>query len=86
MVTNARAYWAARIIEHANAGRPILCPFCQMPVLIEQQWDVDHLDLLVDGGDRGRTNQRPAHRACNRGAGAREGNRRRTRRARRIRG
>ena len=85
-VTQDRAYWAARILERANAGRPILCPFCARPVDLAQQWDIDHAEMLIDHGFLGRGNQRPAPRACNRAAGAREGNRRRTRTSRRIRG
>jgi hypothetical protein len=85
-VTNARAYWAARILEHARAGRPILCPFCDKPVTLAEPWDVDHALELVDNGALGRHNQRPAHRSCNRSSGAATGNRRRTRSSRRIRG
>jgi hypothetical protein len=85
-VTNARAYWAARILEHANAGRPILCPFCGLPVTLDKPWDVDHAELLDTGGILGRPNQRPSHRGCNRKAGAQHGNRKRSRLSRRIRG
>lgn len=85
VVTAARAYWAARILEANDKGRPLLCPFCDNPVSLEVPWDVDHDDKRIDGGFLGRANQRPAHRACNRSDGARVGNTRRSRARRRIR-
>lgn len=84
-VTADRAYWAARILAAANAGKPLLCPFCDLPMALTEPWDVDHDEKRIDGGALGRTNQRPAHRSCNRSDGARVGNTRRSRARRRIR-
>lgn len=92
-VTADRAWWAARIIQNANAGTPLLCPFCGLEVKLDRPWDVEHLDKRADGGHLGRSNQTPAHRLkadCPGGGnlsdGASYGNRRRSRRARRLRG
>lgn len=84
-VTADRAYWAGRILSALNAGKPLLCPFCDNVITLEVPWDVDHDDKRIDGGFLGRSNQRPAHRGCNRSDGARVANRRRSRARRRIR-
>lgn len=84
-VTADRAYWAARILEALAKGKPLLCPFCDSIVALDIPWDVDHDEKRIDGGILGRTNQRPAHRSCNRADGARVANARRSRARRRIR-
>jgi hypothetical protein len=91
-VTADRAYWASRILAAANAGRPLECPFCGLPLGLTIPWDIDHDEKRIDGGILGRGNQRPAHRLAadcpgggNRADGARAGNARRSRARRRVR-
>jgi hypothetical protein len=51
------------------------CPRCGGPILWGQAWDLDHVDEPWADGGRGR--RLPAHRWCNRSAGAKLGNQRR---------
>ena len=70
-----RRYWAAKIASAEQAGTPLVCPWftldpgCPGPIHPRSVWDIDHAVQLVDGGDLGLANQRPAHTSCNRRAG-----------------
>src|SRR4051812_5356497 len=57
-----RARWAVLL--------PVSCCRCGKPVDPEDEWDLDHaqLDVVLGGTHEG---ARPAHRYCNRAAGAR---------------
>lgn len=71
-------------LRAAIASGNAWCPFCGLPIVPGQKWDIDHrvprrhLDpaQLYD-----RALLRPAHASCNRRAGASQGNRERPRRA-----
>jgi hypothetical protein len=86
-----RSYWAPRILAAETRGEPFVCPFwridpeCPGPVLLEDQWDVDHAQPLVEDGDKGLANQAPAHTSCNRRAGQAIARQRMTERATRVR-
>ena len=57
----ARAYWSQRL--------PVGCSRCGGPVEAWQEWDLDHLVSVANGGDSSPENLWPAHRGCNRAAG-----------------
>jgi len=64
-VTNARAYWAARL--------PLPCRRCGRPVLKTQNWHVGHIhDRALGGSDR-ISNTYPEHARCNTSAGGKQG-------------
>jgi hypothetical protein len=91
LVRRWRAYWRPRIAAADYAGEPLVCPFwlldpsCPGSIRVTDPWDVDHADLLVDDGELGLANQRPAHTSCNRRAGARVAAARKTERITRVR-
>lgn len=75
--TRARALVAATL--------PAPCTRCALPVDGTVPWDVDHVQALAEGGALwDPTNHGPAHARCNRAAGARMGNYRRSGRGRRL--
>lgn len=55
-----------------DQGQAFTCPRCARPVVLGMAWDLDHTDDRT--GYHG-----PAHRSCNRGAGAAIRERRRAR-------
>lgn len=90
-VKKARAYWARQIANAAGMGTPLMCSFhgtdpaCPGAVLPGMEWDVDHLTPRVQGGALfAKANQGPAHSRCNRAAGARITNTKRTQQAKRL--
>ncbi len=50
------------------AGQPPACPYCHTPIRPGQAWDLDHTVPRIHGGTD--YHLRPAHRGCNRAAGA----------------
>lgn len=61
---------AAAATLHADhaAGRRVGCPYCDRPILPGQHFDIDHTIPRIHGGLD--YHVRPAHRSCNRRAGA----------------
>jgi len=67
----------------ARSGLPVLCPYCDRPILAGDEIDIDERMPRYLGGDPlTRANTRPAHRRCNRRAGALVVNARRSERLR----
>lgn len=76
-VTRLRALFATRL--------PAPCTRCPRPVETGQDWDLDHLVSLTEGGAMwDPANIGVAHASCNRSAGATLGNQRRSRARRRL--
>lgn len=66
------AYGYAHQLERRRADpQAEPCPFCGTMILPGQLWDLDHPTPVALGGRGG--SGRPAHRRCNRQAGARLG-------------
>ncbi|MGN8245284.1 HNH endonuclease [Cellulomonas soli] len=64
-VTNARAYWRARL--------PLPCRRCGRPVYADSRWHVGHVQDRVLGGGDSVSNQWPEHERCNTSAGGKLG-------------
>jgi hypothetical protein len=70
-VLEARRVALRRILRAHGAGTPILCPFCDEPILPGEDFDIDHATPRADGGAIfDPSNLRPSHASCNRAAGA----------------
>lgn len=78
---------ATRLRAIVRAQLPLPCTKCGAQVPADSDdWDVDHLHARADGGAVWDVrNVGPAHSSCNRAAGARDGNARRSGTGRRLR-
>ena len=47
------------------------CYYCGLRAKTDDPWETDHIIPVVQGGNDHISNLRPAHRSCNRAAGAR---------------
>jgi 5-methylcytosine-specific restriction endonuclease McrA len=57
--------WRTRLAR--TLPRP--CSRCGIDVMKTDQWDVDHITSMAEGGKTNAFNLAPAHRFCNRSAG-----------------
>jgi 5-methylcytosine-specific restriction endonuclease McrA len=66
--------WAGEIVTRTRAALaptlPAPCPYCGLPVLPGQRWQVDHKRPRIHGGTDEAANLRVAHGSCNESAGS----------------
>jgi 5-methylcytosine-specific restriction protein A len=49
----------ARIVNRDHS-----CHLCGQPIQVDQNWDLDHVKALINGGEDRESNLRPSHRKC----------------------
>lgn len=81
--------WANQVLALRRIFQPKLpvpCSKCPEPVYAWQQWDLDHIVPVDQGGELlSIDNLWPSHASCNRAEGARITNKKRSKKAQRVR-